>query len=169
MTASGLPIRQRIRLRGFHYGGACAYYLTICAFERRMLFGTCRDGIVSLDPIGQVVQSSWRATADMRPDVVLDEHIVMPNHMHAILHLSRDAPRKTLFSIIAGFKSDVTSTVRAMLSDKRYVVWQKRFHDRVIRSGKELEQLREYIRANPARWCGAERLQSDARKNDLPL
>ena len=51
-TASGLPIRKRIRLKGFHYGGACAYYLTICAFEKRMLFGSCTNAVVSLSEIG---------------------------------------------------------------------------------------------------------------------
>jgi len=106
-TASGLPIHKRIRLRGFHYGGGCAYYLTICAFERRMLFGTCRHGVVSLNDVGSIVENSWRDTATLHEGVVLDEFIVMPNHMHAIVHLPVSTEPQTLFRMVSGFKSSV--------------------------------------------------------------
>jgi len=153
-TASGLPIRKRIRLRGFHYGGGCAYYLTICAFEKRMLFGSCVGGAVSLSDIGKIVQSCWISTENLRPGSLLDEFIVMPNHMHSIVHLPADAPPKTLFHLVGGFKSEVTGQVRRLLSDPAFTVWQKRFNDRIIRGDHEIERMRQYIRANPARWCG---------------
>ena len=154
-TASGLPIRKRIRLRNFHYGGGCAYYLTICTYKKQMLFGECIAGVVSLNRIGELVRTSWLATEALRPGVVLDEFIVMPNHMHAIIHLPFIAEPEALFGLVGGFKSHVTSAARAMLSDPDLAVWQKRFNDRIIRSGCELEHFRQYIRANPARWCGS--------------
>ena len=152
-TASGLPIRKQIRLRGFHYGGGCAYYVTICAFEKRCLFGTCNGGVVFLNAVGALVQNSWRATRVLRGGVVLDEFIVMPNHMHAIVHLPITAREGTLWRLIGGFKSSVTSAARAAAGDPMLDVWQKRFNDRIIRGDRELERIREYIRANPARWC----------------
>ena len=152
-AASGLAIRKRIRLRNFHYGGGCAYYLTICAYEKRMLFGECTDCVMSLNCIGELVRTSWLATATLRPGTVLDEFLIMPNHMHAIVHLPFRSQPRTLFRLVGGFKSHVTSMARTMASDDKLVVWQKRFNDRIIRSGKELEHFRAYIRANPARWC----------------
>src|SRR6266567_1039991 len=130
-TASGLPIRKRIRLRNFHYGGGCAYYLTICAYEKQMLFGECIDGVVSLNWMGELVRASWFATEAVRPDTVLDVFVIMPNHMHAIVHLPFTAQPKTLFRLVGGFKSHVTSAARAMVSDENLVVWQKRFNDRI--------------------------------------
>jgi putative transposase len=31
-------------------------------------------------------------------------------------------------------------------------IWQRNFHDRIIRDQEELEYYREYIRDNPKRW-----------------
>ena len=108
---------------------------------------------VSLNSLGDLVGTSWLATEALRPETVLDEFVVMPNHMHAIVHVAFTAQPRILFRLVAGFKSHVTSVARAMASDDNLVVWQKRFNDRIIRSGKELEHFRAYIRANPARWC----------------
>jgi putative transposase len=151
-TSSGLPIRKQIRLRDFHYGGGCSYYITICAYEKQMLFGSCEGGAVSLNAIGRRVRTAWLETGTLRPDVMLDEFIVMPNHMHAILYIQAPAASQLLFRIVGGFKANVTGAVRAMLSNPNFMVWQKRFHDRIIRSDHEAELKREYIRGNPERW-----------------
>ena len=161
-TASGLAIRKRIRLREFVYGGHFAYYITICAFQKRLLFGSC-DGVqVTLTELGRLVQNSWLETQALRPEAVLDELIVMPNHMHAIVRLTSEEPghdpasvspmQKPLFRVVGGFKSHVTSVWRAMKNDETLQVWQVRFNDRVIRTEHELLHEREYIRANPERW-----------------
>lgn len=165
-TASGLPIRKRIRLREFGYGGHFAYYITICAFQKRLLFGSCDGERVTLNELGQLVQSSWLETQALRPEAELDEFIVMPNHMHAIVSLTSEDPdndpagrpaavspmEKPLFRVVGGFKSHVTSVWRAMKNDATLQVWQVRFNDRVIRTERELLHEREYIRANPERW-----------------
>jgi REP element-mobilizing transposase RayT len=156
-TASGLPIRKRIRLRGFHYNGGCAYYLTIGAFEMRCLFGTCTNGIVTLNNLGELVQDAWLTTELLRPGVFLDEFIVMPNHMHAVVHLPRGENitatlSRDLYRLVGGFKAGVTSAAREMRSDPDLQVWKKRFYDRIVRNDREMERIREYIRANPERW-----------------
>src|SRR5512132_2101426 len=87
-TSSGLRVRKRIRLRDFAYGGGAAYHVTINAYRKRELFGTCEGGRVTLSEIGTIVKSHWLATERMRPDVVLDEFQVMPDHLHAIIHIA---------------------------------------------------------------------------------
>ncbi len=142
LTASGFPYRKRIRLRGFPYGGGCAYYLTLCADHKRMLFGSCFNGVVALNAIGRIVEASWLRTAALRSEVVLDESIVMPNHMHAIVHVPPLAAKGALFRGVGGFKASVTSAVRRLLATPEFVVWQKRFYDRIVREG-EIEGMRE--------------------------
>ena len=87
----------------------------------------------------------------------------MPDPMHGILYFVRvpsepiNVPlRRKLFRVVGGFKSSVTSAVRFRLSDAEFEVWQKRFNDRIIRNDAELEQIREYIRANPFVWSAPE-------------
>jgi hypothetical protein len=58
MQTAAFPKRKPVRLRDFHYGGVCAYFVTICAFDKRLLFGTCRFGRVELNWIGQLVEET---------------------------------------------------------------------------------------------------------------
>ena len=68
-TASGLPIRKRIRLRDFHYSAKCVYYITVNANQKRQLFGRCDNDIVTLNEIGEIVRSEWMHTFTMRQGV----------------------------------------------------------------------------------------------------
>lgn len=77
--------RRTIRLRGFDYASTGAYYVTLNVKYRRPLFGTLRNGVMHLSPIGRIVQDEWLRTPDIRPEVVLDEFIIMPDHMHMIV------------------------------------------------------------------------------------
>ena len=77
--------RRSIRLRGYDYGRTGAYFVTLCAHDRASLFGEIVDGVMRLNDLGRVVDSEWLKTPRMRPQVELDEYVVMPNHFHAIL------------------------------------------------------------------------------------
>lgn len=57
---------------------------------------------------------------------------------------------RSLSSFIAGFKSAVTSRGRCELSLAD--IWQRNYHDHIIRDRHELEQIWEYIQTNPYRW-----------------
>ncbi|KIH75474.1 REP element-mobilizing transposase RayT [Geoalkalibacter ferrihydriticus] len=80
--------RQSIRLRDFDYGDAGAYFVTVCAWRRECLFGDVVDGDVRLNELGVLVRDEWLRTPEVRPNVVLDEFVVMPNHFHAILWIT---------------------------------------------------------------------------------
>uniref|UniRef100_UPI003D19CF2F hypothetical protein n=1 Tax=Geoalkalibacter halelectricus TaxID=2847045 RepID=UPI003D19CF2F len=77
--------RQSIRLRNFDYGGAGAYFVTVCAWRRECLFGDVIDGDMRLNEFGMAVRDEWLRTPRIRTNVALDEFVVMPNHFHAIL------------------------------------------------------------------------------------
>jgi len=156
-TASGLPIRKTIRLPGYDYSGDATYFVTVCAFQHQCLFGDCLDGTVKLGDIGNIVEEEWRRTA-FRGDVTLGEYQVMPNHLHGLLFLANkeindnEPLRRELFRIIGGFKSAVTSRVRKHTRQDDFEVWQKRFHDHVVRNPRALQRIETYIRENPSRW-----------------
>lgn len=84
--------RRTIRLRGFDYASTGAYYVTLNVKYRTPIFGTLRDGVMHLSPIGQIVQDEWLRTPDIRPEVMLDEFIIMPDHMHMIIWIRDVVP-----------------------------------------------------------------------------
>jgi REP element-mobilizing transposase RayT len=79
--------RRSVRLKGYDYAQAGAYFVTICTQNRECLFGDVTDGQVRLNEWGQVVADSWLWLSDRYP-YVLDEWVVMPNHLHGIMILT---------------------------------------------------------------------------------
>lgn len=77
--------RRSIRLRGYDYRQAGAYYVTVCTHERVHLFGQVLDGTMRNSPMGDIVQRCWDAIPEHMPRVVLDACVIMPNHMHGIV------------------------------------------------------------------------------------
>ena len=80
--------RRSIRLKGYDYAQAGAYFVMICAFERACAFGEVQDGEVRLSKTGEVVAACSGAIPTHFPDVDLDGFVVMPNHVHGILVLT---------------------------------------------------------------------------------
>jgi hypothetical protein len=77
--------RRSVRLRGWDYPSAGAYFITIVTHDRHSLFGAIIADRVELSPYGEAVQGEWLLSADIRKEMELDEFIVMPNHLHGIV------------------------------------------------------------------------------------
>ena len=126
---------------------------------------------MKLSALGEIVADEWEKTPQIRPYVVLDTWVVMPNHMHGILIIEdcpgtvgacrRHAPTQRVFAkpipdslptIINQFKGTVTRRIRALPGGYEGNVWQRNFHEHVIRGGEELQRLRKYILENPQNW-----------------
>ncbi len=80
--------RRSIRLKGYDYSQAGLYFITICCYNRKHLFGSIVDGQMILNVFGQVAYKEWLKTPELRPNVELGEFVIMPNHLHGIIKLS---------------------------------------------------------------------------------
>ena len=161
-----LPARRSTRLRGFDYASNAAYVVTLCAHHRRPLFGTIRDGQMRPSWLGTIVEREWHRTAEMRRGVLLDAFILMPNHLHGILILNLPeggprgegrvgrfvSPSAGLGAIVRGFKSAVTATARREQPGEMVPMWQRGFHDHIIRDEAQLGRFRRYIADNAQQW-----------------
>lgn len=158
--------RCSIRIRGYDYTTHAAYFITLCTHKRAPLFGTITHNLVQLSPVGKLIQKLWLATPKMRPGVILDAFVTMPDHFHAIVILPESKahrsgpyvlvrPPRSLGSLVAGYKSNCTSRVSVLLGTKGFKVWQRNYYERVIRDERALQQLRQYIAENPVRWTPA--------------
>jgi REP element-mobilizing transposase RayT len=82
--------RRSIRLQGYDYSQAGAYFITVCTQNRECLFGDIVDGEMRLNEAGRTVADEWLKTAEIRVEIELDEWVVMPNHFHGILVITHD-------------------------------------------------------------------------------
>ena len=76
--------RQSIRFSGYDYSIPGAYFITICTHNRELLFGDIRNGKMELNEFGRIARDEWTKTGDIRPNIKLDEFVIMPNHVHGI-------------------------------------------------------------------------------------
>jgi len=159
--------RRSIRLKGYDYSQAGAYFVTIVASRREMLFGGIVNGTMVLNEWGQIVRDEWERTAFVRPNVELGEYVVMPNHFHGILVFMdnavgatrRVAPTKTtlqsgsLGAVMAQFKSIVTKRVNGLQNVTGRPVWQRNYYEHIIRDDREMDRIHRYIESNPSLWA----------------
>jgi putative transposase len=79
--------RRSIRLEGYDYASAGAYFVTICAQDRACVFGDVVDGEMRANQAGKIVQDVWAGLPARYANVELDAFVVMPNHVHGIIVL----------------------------------------------------------------------------------
>lgn len=79
--------RRSIRLKGYDYSQAGLYFITICVQHRACLFGHIKNGEMVMNDAGKMVEKEWLELPQRFPNIQLDEHVVMPNHFHAILEI----------------------------------------------------------------------------------
>ena len=120
---------------------------------------------MQLSQTGKTAHLYWREIPNHFAFVILDDFIVMPNHIHGTIII--DKPRvetqdvaslpknkfgpqsQNLSSIIRGYKSAVKKY--AVINNFEFV-WQSRFYDHIIRNEKSFYKIKEYIINNPAKW-----------------
>ncbi|MDD5088399.1 MAG: transposase [bacterium] len=167
------PQRKRLRLSDYDYSRAGGYFITVCTKDKQSLLGNIESGTSILSDWGKIAQQVWRALPETYPRVELDEFVVMPNHIHAILFLqdepsniapsvssSRgglseaqpDRASASLSEIIRHFKTTSAKAVNRARRTPGHPVWQRGFHEHVIRNEEDLFNTRQYIRQNPLKW-----------------
>lgn len=154
------PKRKQIRLLNYDYAAPGSYFITICTHEKRCILSKITVGEqlaapgVSLSAIGQIVDEQIRSLPARFPNLTVDHYVVMPNHIHLLMSLSENAGAAscspTMVSVIQALKSQ-----SARLSSQRFGIkplWQRSFHDHVIRGEADYREIWNYIENNPARW-----------------
>lgn len=144
LTDDRFPRRKSPRLARFDYSAHNDYFITICTKGKTCLFGSADR----LSPYEIIARECLEAIPSHAPGAVVEQFVVMPNHVHAILAL--EAQGISLPTVIGGYKSAVTRKIRE--TNPGLEVWQTSFYDHVIRNREDYRRIWEYIYTNPARW-----------------
>jgi REP element-mobilizing transposase RayT len=175
MTGENMPLfdlqahhRHSIRLKGYDYAQAGAYFVTLVTWQRECLFGEVTAGEMRLNEGGEIVREEWEKSAEIRREVELGAFVVMPNHFHAIVILRNDhaaaipvgatgrsplrpnGPKpKSLGALLAGFKSAVTKRINESRNTPGSPIWQRNYYEHIIRNEREMTNIWKYIRVVP--------------------
>ena len=87
-----------------------------------------------------------------REQYLLDEWVIMPNHVHLIL---RPLPNHTLSDILQSRKRHTARQANLLLGRTGEAFWQHESYDHWIRNDEEKARIQRYIRNNPviAKLC----------------
>lgn len=77
--------RRSIRLKGYDYSQAGAYFVTMCTQNRECLFGEIVNGEMQLNDAGAMIVKWWDKLSSKFPTFDPDAFVVMPNHIHCIV------------------------------------------------------------------------------------
>ena len=160
-----LPSRKSNRLEDYNYATFGSYFLTICSFQRKPMFGYVKDSKMYLNDAGRIVEEEWLRSKEIRKELTFGEYCIMPNHFHCIVNLWKHddynlkdkeelgKPKgKNIPSLMRGFKSSVTRELRIFYKNPNMEVWQRGYHDHIIKHENVYNRISEYIRTNPKCW-----------------
>ena len=164
----GKQRRHSLRLKDYDYAQVGAYFITIVTERRSCLFGKIIDGEMYLNSAGHLVESAWSQLPEHFPDSEPDVFVVMPNHVHGIIHITdrtkivgaqHAAPLSeshvqpgSLGAIVRSFKSTVSRLYNQKYTKSGLGIWQRNYYEHIVRDETSLLRIREYIVTNPARW-----------------
>ena len=163
-----LPIRKNMRLKDYDYSQNGAYFITICTKNKAHLFGEIVGAdLVSarmeLSYAGQMIEEMLFETIHSFDDIIADKYVIMPNHFHCIIIISRadtrSAPtRGKVADIIQAFKSKTTleyirGVTLGLLPSFDKQVWQRNYYEHIIRDETDYQTKWKYIDENPAKWA----------------
>ena len=150
------PKRKPNRLKNYDYSQPNAYFITICTKNKETLFwehvgaSIARPEKVCLSPYGRIVEEAISNIQTVYPAISVDNYVIMPNHIHLLLQIRTDENGRamlapTISKVIQQMKGYVTKRIGSS-------IWQKLFHDHVIRDEAGYLKIWNYIEGNPSKW-----------------
>ena len=156
-----LPQRKPTRLKNFDYNSTGAYFITLCMENRQQILSQIVGVDVPGDPknaelssYGIVADKYIKQMSKFYENITVNQYVIMPDHIHILLFVRENGSPRT------STPTKQTSTVSHFISTfKRFCnkeygknIWQRGFHDHMIRNRKNYEEIAKYIYENPMRW-----------------
>lgn len=164
-SASLRPKRKPTRIPGFDYAAPNWYFVTICTHKREHLFGAVVNEMMQINECGAIVTECWNALPAHYSQVELLGWVVMPNHVHGVIaiHPQDDGTASVAVSeVVRALKTFSAQRINRQRDTVGAPVWQRSFHDHIIRSERAFERIWDYIQTNPERWSSDTYYSDDA-------
>lgn len=174
-----LPKRKKNRLENYDYGSCGAYFVTICTVKRQNYFWKS-DAVIEttndyenvgatigrpqcdypqnmeLSQYGGIVNEAINNIPIVYPSLSVDGYVIMPNHVHLLLRIDYDKS----IQMASGRPMTAPTTISRVINNLKgyiskqagFAIWQKSFHDHIVRNQEDYEAHMKYISENPSRW-----------------
>lgn len=177
---SDMHHRRSVRLKEYDYSSEGLYFITICTQDKKCMFGRIADENMYLNETGRMMERELMRTQQIRPNMVIHEYVIMPNHIHFIVEITHcrgglnppdDTNETNVINIMGngqrgciqgGFNpplrwaNTIGSMVRGLKSSMTKQlgrsIFQRNYYEHIIRNQHSYEEISDYIITNPSRW-----------------
>lgn len=170
------PKRRLQRLGGYDYSQCGVYFVTLCTQKKLCLLGHYGDEFVIKNEAGKMVDRIFLEVSRYYPEVTVENHVTMPNHLHALLSIQGDGTTQRSNDMdgttLRSFPTSISEYIQRFktLTTRLYIegvktgvfppfdgkIWQKSFHDHIIRDEMDFTTHLDYIDNNPIRFMDDE-------------
>ncbi|MBR6719738.1 MAG: transposase [Clostridia bacterium] len=155
-----LSKRKPTRLKGYDYSMPGAYFVTVCTKNKKCIFGKIvGDGDfdvpkMNLSKCGTVIEKHLNLMNEKYNHIKINSYVIMPNHIHLILNISDFVGGAS--ETAAPYNNEISKFISLL---KRYSnrecgenLFQRSFHDHIIRNENDYIKISEYIETNVLKW-----------------
>lgn len=156
------------------------YFVTVCTHERQSFLGEITNGVITMTKVGRYLDGLLGDATSHQSYIRVLQHVVMPNHFHAIVEVDSDDCRDAACNVrenrnVINANADAACNVptrkgyqRSLLSTfigslksavTKYAhecgipfAWQSRYHDHAIRGVDDNNNISQYIENNVLNW-----------------
>ncbi len=160
------PTRKYIRLENYDYSSNGLYFITVCAKNKIHYFSEITEDpslfvgadiirpIINLTNIGKILDYSINEIKNHYENVSVLKYCIMPDHVHLIISIMNEILSENNGRMIsAPTVSTIIGSLKRFVSKETGIsLWQKSFHDHIIRNEKEFLEICAYIDNNPINW-----------------
>ncbi len=159
--------RKPLRLDNYDYATNGIYFITICTYQKQKTLGVilrrgdpCGLPRTQLSELGNIAEETIREI-EIDGCIMVDKYVIMPNHIHLLIKLTAPIPdsRKgchyDIPQTVSKYKSLVACKwLSVCKSRNQYMgsIWQRSYHDHIIRNEQDYLARWKYIDENPLKW-----------------
>ena len=158
---NNLPVRKHSRLKGYDYSQNGAYFITFCVKDMHEMLGQITVGCsildapyIELSEYGKALMEVIEFLTNRKSEIDIVNYVIMPNHVHLIvvingLHNGASGMPHPTNAVIPKF---ISSIKRFTNKKAGFSLWQRSYHDHIIRNREEYLRIWKYIDENPSLW-----------------
>ena len=151
------PKRKPTRLPHYDYSETGTYFITVCTKDKHCIFGRVLDAaseaetpVMQMSHTGLLVWQQIQTMANFYEHIAIDHFVVMPNHIHLLLSIHQSKEETTPAN--ASVPRFVSTLKRFSNKKAGMELWQRSYHDHVVRNEPDYLRIWQYIDSNAAKW-----------------
>ena len=148
--------RKRLRLGDYDYSTPGAYFITVCTKDKKCILSTIVGDDAHIVPYPRLTKVGAVVEKYLKRIPGIGNYVIMPNHVHLILHISADTIVEGPMWASAPTRANVPQLIKSwkilVTKELGESIWHRSYYDHVIRDNRDYQLRVRYIEENPAKW-----------------